>query len=381
MSICKKNNYDLTKVHYTFLNRRATTLMKGLNIYKRKDGRFEGRLYSCEDGKRTYRSFYGRSKSEVKVKMEETMPTRECCDVTVGHLLVTWFDHILHQVKESTASNYKMKINKHIFPYFAEYYCNRLTPKQIFSFIDMKKAEGLSERYISDMLVILKSAYRFASRTLRILDPFEGLNFHKSPRSEVKTLTSVQQRKLLEHFNKTQERPEMGIVLSLFTGLRIGEICAMKWSDIDIEKRVITVRRTIQRIQTFEKGRKTKLIITEPKSIKSRREIPIPDGIISLLDNFRTKEDDYILSGCTKPVEPRTMQNRFKAVLRKEGLPSVHFHSLRHSFATRAIEAGSDIKTLSEILGHSSVELTLNIYVHSSLERKRALMDKVTVNF
>ena len=160
----------------------------------------------------------------------------------------------------------------------------------------------------------------------------------------------------------------------MFTGLRIGELCALKWSDIDLSQRTISVSRTIQRIKV-QGG--TQLIITEPKSISSVREIPIPDCILPLLKNFCSKGESYILSGTAKPVEPRTMQYRFQALLKKAKLPSIHFHALRHMFATNCVELGFDVKSLSEILGHSGVEITLNRYVHSSLERKKAFMKKL----
>ena len=162
--------------------------------------------------------------------------------------------------------------------------------------------------------------------------------------------------------------------MSLFTGLRIGELCALKWSDIDLSNRTISVSKTIQRI-AVQGG--TQLVITEPKSISSVREIPIPDCIFSLLRKFCSNADFYILSGMTKPVEPRTMQYRFQALLKKAKLPSIHFHALRHMFATNCVELGIDVKSLSEILGHSGVEITLNRYVHSSLERKKAFMKKL----
>ncbi|MBP3856662.1 MAG: site-specific integrase, partial [Ruminiclostridium sp.] len=169
-----------------------------------------------------------------------------------------------------------------------------------------------------------------------------------------------------------------GIAVCLYTGIRIGELCAMQWKDIDLEKRTLTVKKTIQRIQTPDNTKRTKLVITEPKSQSSIRIIPIPECLAEKLGSYVGNEDDYILSGTSKPVEPRTMQNRFARILKNANLPSLHFHSLRHAFATKCIALGFDVKTLSEILGHSSIELTLNRYVHSSMDRKKACMDKLT---
>lgn len=152
----------------------------------------------------------------------------------------------------------------------------------------------------------------------------------------------------------------------------------MQWEDIDFEKRIITVRKTIQRIQVKNEKTKTRLIITEPKSSNSVRDIPIPDYLIKLLYKYINSDKIYVLSGTEKTVEPRTMQYRFAKVLKNSDLPSVHYNSLRHLFATNCIELGFDIKTLSEILGHNSVEITLNCYVHSSMERKRACMNLIS---
>lgn len=171
-----------------------------------------------------------------------------------------------------------------------------------------------------------------------------------------------------------QDLTSFGVALSLFTGLRIGELCALRWSDVDLPSKTISVTKTIQRISA--QGR-TQLVITEPKSISSVREIPIPDCILPLLKKFCSKDDFYILSGTKKATEPRTMQYRFQALLKKAKLPSIHFHALRHMFATNCVELGFDVKSLSEILGHSGVEITLNRYVHSSLERKKAFMKKL----
>ena len=146
----------------------------------------------------------------------------------------------------------------------------------------------------------------------------------------------------------------------------------MKWEDIDLEKSILTVKQTVQRICNNGKG--TRLVISSPKSASSRREIPLPDFIVPILNNIKSSDNAYVLSGNSNIVEPRTMQYRFKGLLKKLNIPYVNFHSLRHSFATSCVELGVDVKTLSEILGHSSVQLTLNRYVHSSIERKKSCM-------
>lgn len=150
----------------------------------------------------------------------------------------------------------------------------------------------------------------------------------------------------------------LGVALAMVTGIRIGELCALQWSDIDLEKRILTVRKTMQRIQlSGEHG--TKLVITEPKSETSKRKIPIPECIIEFLRSFQGKDDEYICSGTVRAVEPKTMQYRFARILKNVKLPLVHFHTLRHMFTTKCVKLGFDIKTLSEILGHSNVRITI----------------------
>ena len=180
--------------------------------------------------------------------------------------------------------------------------------------------------------------------------------------------------------NSNQNPTNLGVALSLYTGVRIGELCALQWQDIDLVNCTLTVQKTIQRIQTFGGKRKTELIITEPKSTNSLRTIPIPDCIMPMVRQFSDKPGAYVLSGNNKPVEPRTMQNRFKRILDNANLPSINYHSQRHAFATGALEIGFDIKTLAEILGHSSIEVTLSRYIHSSMDRKRACMNLLSLS-
>ncbi len=203
----------------------------------------------------------------------------------------------------------------------------------------------------------------------------------KTDRSEKELLSEDEQKKLCTYLEDNQSASNAGILLSYATGIRIGELCALKWSEVDLEKRIITVKSTMQRIKDFGGVKSTKVITTSPKSGSSVREIPIPDFIVPLLERERSESDCYILTGTQKVAEPRTIQYRFKSILKRLNLKNVSFHSLRHMFATKCISLGFDIKTLSEILGHSSVEITLNRYVHSSIKRKAECMKLFSDNF
>ncbi|MBR2176906.1 MAG: site-specific integrase, partial [Clostridia bacterium] len=242
-----------------------------------------------------------------------------------------------------------------------------------------KRNSGLSNRYIIDILILMKSVFKYAARTYHIFNPMDGLAMPKKEKTEVLLLTPEQEKKLMRILLANPTLTNAGIILARMTGLRIGELCALQWKDIDLKKRILTVSKTIQRIQAKTSAKKTKLVITEPKSETSKRNIPIPECIIELLRQFQGKAEEYLLSGTEKPIEPRTIQYRFAAILKNGNLPSVHFHALRHMFATSCVKMGFDIKTLSEILGHSGVEITLNRYVHSSFEQKTEYMDRLKV--
>ena len=344
------------------------------SIYLRKDGRYEGRCKDAKGDRTIY--FYGKSYNDVSEKMCRFWEEQIYCqsDLTVKMLFNEWIEAIKFRVKQSTLANYLGKAETHILPAFGDIRAEDLDSPCVQHFIADKLSSGLSSNYVADIVILLKSVMKFAVNRYNIRNRITDIIMPKKKRAEVLLLSKPQQNRLQKYLIANQNLTSLGVALSLFTGLRIGELCALKWSDIDLSNRTISVSKTIQRIK-MQGG--TQLIITEPKSISSVREIPIPDCILSLLKKFCSKGESYILSGTEKPVEPRTMQYRFQALLKKAKLPSIHFHALRHMFATNCVELGFDVKSLSEILGHSGVEITLNRYVHSSLERKKAFMKKL----
>lgn len=351
------------------------------NIYQRKDGRYEGRItIGYDNGKRQYKAFFGKTVEETIGKMAEfrtkmTVPINVV--KTFGTVYEEWFQSISYRVKESTAANYTLKADKHLFPAFGDTAITDITQNNIYQFIRDKQDSGLSNRYITDILILMKSVFKYAAHTYHTLNPMEGLIMPKKQKTEIRLLTLAEEQQLMKIISENQNLTTMGIALAKLTGLRIGELCALRWQDIDLKKRILTVKKTIQRIQTKDGRKKTKLVLTEPKSETSKRTIPIPECLIGFLEKFHGEPEQYVLSGCEKPVEPRTMQYRFEKILKNGNLPSVHFHALRHMFASNCVKLGFDIKTLSEILGHSGVEITLNRYVHSSFERKTEFMDRL----
>ena len=357
-------------------------MMKKNSIYLRRDGRWEGRIFTgCQNGKYKYKSFFGKTSEEVRQKMtdfrnrSDVLPAES---VMFSQAVSEWFASVEHRVKESTAANYRLKIDKHILPAFGERMMETITPEDIYEFIRKKQESHLSNRYISDILILLKSVFRYACAVHHVVSPMDNIHMPKSQKPDIRLLDKQEQKKLQQYIADNQNLTTLGIILTMFTGLRIGELCALQWKNIDIKKRILTVRKTIQRVQCGAgKQQKTKLIITSPKSESSCREIPIPDSVIAFLRKFQCSAECFLLSGTEKPVEPRTMQYRFSAILKNVKLPSVHFHSLRHMFASNCVKLGFDTKALSEILGHSKVEVTLNRYVHSSIEQKSLYMNRL----
>lgn len=358
--------------------------MEGFNVYLRRDGRWEGRIYNgkTESGGRKYRAYFGRTKEEVIKKMAVLRDIGGNCEcrLTFRELFDEWFRSIHHRVKESTAANYLMKWNKHLAGVFGDMPANSIKPDMIYNFIFKKQSEKLSNRYITDILVLIKTIFKYAAVTYSAKNPLSNIQMPKKKAPEIVMLTDEQQDKLQKYLSANKNNAALGIALAMVTGIRIGELCALQWKDVDLEKRILTVSKTIQRIQTSG-ANKTKLVITEPKSESSRRKIPIPECIIDFLKSFQGNADEYICSGNSRPAEPRTMQYRFARILKNVKLPSVHFHALRHMFATKCVKLGFDIKTLSEILGHSNVRITLEKYVHSDFSQKQELMKRINFNF
>lgn len=355
------------------------------NIYLRKDGRWEGRLSKGINnlGKRTYNYFFGHTRQAVEIKMMNHLKKirNTPCNLSFNELFAEWFNSVSFGIKESTASNYRMKADKHLIPYFNTIKCFEINSEHILEFVQSKRKAKLSDRYIADMVVIIKSVFKFGSKKYHCNNPTEGLKMSFKRSDEIKVLEPDQYKTLQRTIADGGSVTSAAIALAMATGLRIGELCALQWKDVDLKKRIMTVRKTVQRIKNNDSGSKTKVIISSPKTESSKREIPIPDCVISIIEKHKSSDEYFVLSGNEKVTEPRTLQYRFSKILKNANLPSIHFHALRHMFATKCIQTGMDIKTLSEILGHSCVETTLNRYVHSSLAHKAEAINSLQMEF
>ncbi len=355
---------------------------KGENIYKRRDGRWEGRLLVGHKpgGRAQYRSVYARSYAEVKAALDQLKRERQPklpvnCRLTVKNLLKVWLDSRAPDLKPGSRVRYADLVRLHIEPELGNCRLADLTAEKLADFLRQQRLHGrtdgkggLSAKTVRDILAVLKSALKYAGRTYALPPGLLDVTLPNHRPKRVQTFGLFETERMTKILSRGEDITAVCLLLCLNSGLRLGELCALRWSDFNCPEQTISVRRTVQRLHG-------ELIMQTPKTAASERQIPIPKAILQMLWPYRkhTEVDAYILTGRTdKPMEPRTMQYRFAAFLKKNGLPLRNFHVLRHSFATRCVEQGMDAKTLSEILGHSNVRTTLQLYVHPGMEQKRA---------
>ncbi len=352
---------------------------RGTNIYRRADGRWEGRYY-CK-GTRKYKSVYGKTYTETKEKLDrlrnEVLVPSERCHLSFVDIMKMWLESRRSRIKESSYASYRNKLEKQIIPYFGDLKYSRLDLEQIEAFVSDKKAVGLSGKYIADIVIMMKSAAKWAETSHHYANRIHNAELPKARSKETEVFSEEEQKKLLHTILSIHEHTACGVLLALYTGLRIGELCALQWQDIDFDARILHINKTVQRIAVYGEKSKTAVKVTAPKSATSLRDIPLPEFLIKLLTAYRGDDQDYVASGSNTLIEPRSFSNRYKALLKKADVPSRKFHCLRHSFSTNALQHGFDVKTLSEILGHANANITMRVYVHTSMERKAACMNRL----
>ena len=242
--------------------------------------------------------------------------------------------------------------------------------------------DELSPKTVKDILTLLNSIIKYISKQTSFSVQLIDIVYPKIPKVEIRFLSREEQTKFVEYLLTDVDECKFGVLLSLFTGMRIGEVCALRWSNISLSDKTVKIQQTMQRIQDFNDNHlnKTKIIISEPKSDMSSRIIPLTDYAVKLCNLFFCSNPSaFVLTGDDKRyIEPRLLQHRLEKYTSECGLKNVHFHTLRHTFATRCVEVNFEIKSLSEILGHSSPKITLERYIHSSMELKRDNMSKLS---
>lgn len=359
---------------------------KGENIYKRKDGRWEGRYLKRIPGEKTkYGYVYAPTYREARAKLHQATTawnkSHAKAEVAVlfSKVAQQWESHIIPQVKESTAVKYHSTIEKHLLPRLADVQLSEFTHQRI-EILSLELMRSLAPRTVSDILSVLRSILRFA-QLQGVYVPCDGstVRIRHAP-TQVRVLSPGEQEVLTRHLQKDLTPRNVGILLSLFTGLRVGEICALRWDDISLPDRTLHVRRTMQRLRNLSPdGPRTRIVITEPKSAHSIRTIPLTQELVRILHTVPGQHIGYFLTGSEETfTEPRTLQYYFDHVTQACGIDHVNYHALRHTFATRCVELGFDIKCLSELLGHSTVTMTMDRYVHPTMEHKRNHMQRLT---
>ena len=294
--------------------------------------------------------------------------------VLFSDLCYSWLNYKKCSVKISTHVIYSRTVTKHIIPAFPNKKCHDLSESEIIAFINALYKKELSPKSIQDIVVIIKSIVKYGN-IMKIMNlTLDLIPCPKVSKAKTQVLDNIEVKKIIQYMNVHQESKNIGIYISLYTGMRLGEICALTWEDIDLINDKIIVMKTMQRIYT-DSG-KTKVMVTAPKTEASAREVPIPQTLKNEIININNKEG-YLLSNNNKCVEPKILQNHFKKIIKSLNFDDYSFHVLRHTFATHCIQCEVDIKSLSEILGHSSVNITLNRYVHSSFHTKIKQINKL----
>ena len=282
------------------------------------------------------------------------------------------------EIKESTYSTYSMQILYNVLPYLGDVPLDKLNPKLLQALIYQLVESGKKPRTARDTITLLKQIIRMGQEE-GVIPSFIFPRFRYPKDNTVKekqSYSKVEVSKIVKFcFEEIQNRNDnrytcLAILLAIFSGMRIGEICALKFDDIDFEKKLIHVRKTLLRIPTPLEPCKSKVIIQTPKTMDSIRDIPVQDDLLEIIKTLKVYDEDYVASGGKKYVEPRLLRERYNKLVRNLGIKPINFHGIRHTFASINIENGTDIKTISQLLGHSGVEITLDIYTHVSNETK-----------
>ncbi len=297
----------------------------------------------------------------------------------ISEVIILWKADKKQYVKKSSFSAYTLLIENHLQPVFGDQFIVEETDVQ--NFVFQKLESGLSHKTIKDILIVLKMILKFGAKH-KWLDytPFDIQFPTEREKHNIEVLSRADQKKIMNYIQEHFTFRNLGVYICLSAGMRIGEVCALTWEDIDTDNGVISVNRTIQRIYVIEEGcRRTELILDTPKTKNSIREIPISKDLLRILKPFKkiVNPSFFVLTNDAKPTEPRTYRSYYKNLMKELNMPELKFHGLRHSFATRCIESNCDYKTVSVLLGHSNISTTLNLYVHPNMEQKKKAIEQM----
>lgn len=367
---------------------------RGTNIYKRKDGRWEGRyIKGRSDGRIKYGYVYAHTYKEAKEKLVSAKRKTDndiISNIKAGNtknISNRWICDACTRLKPSTRVKYEDLLRCYILPSIGDIEFSQVTNDDIIRLVANLTSnggaagQGLSSSTVSEVVTILRELRQYVlKRGYMVNYTTECITVRQEGRN-IRIMSKTEESSLIGYLNENMSTTSLGILIALYTGIRIGELCALKWDDIDLTNEIMHVTKTMIRLRIEPDSpidSKTRVMIIDAKTASSKRVIPIPRKLFTLMRTYY-KPGAYILSGLPDVlIEPRTMQNRFKNIIKGIEIYDINFHVLRHTFATRCVEAGFDIKSLSEILGHSSVAITMNRYVHPTLEHKAANMEKLS---
>ena len=366
-------------------------------IRQRKDGLYEVRITSRPDpstGRKKRVSRYAKTREEaLRIRSELQLQYGSGAAVPTSLTLGEWLPHWLElyarpSVRHSTYVSYEGYVRKHLVPALGALPLDKLIPADLQRlYLQKLQQDHLSPKTIANLHACLHRALQQAVKEQLILsNPCDAVDLPRKDAAEISVLTREQQAQLMQE--SYRHRYGVFIRLALSTGMRIGEIVGLRWSDVDLNNRILFVRSTLNRLPTVDGESKTQLFVGTPKTKNGRRSIPLFDAIIlDFWDWRKVQEADAQLARCAyentgyvvtnefgRPIEPRTFRDHYIRILRAAGLPHFTFHALRHTFATRAIEQGLDVKALSKILGHASVGFTLDTYAHLLDDHKQESM-------
>ena len=297
----------------------------------------------------------------------------------ISEIIKLWENDKKLYVKKSTYSAYLLLIENHIDPYFADK--EKITEEDVQKFVLTELRKGLSQKSIKDIIIVLKMILKFAVKQKLLAYNEIEIKFPTvGEKTDLEVLNKNDHKKIINYLQENFTFKNLGIYICLSTGMRIGEICGLLWSDIDVESGIIKVRRTVQRIYVIDgETRHTEILIDTPKTKNSIRDIPMTTELYKIIKPLKkvVNNDFYVITNEAKPTEPRTYRNYYERLIKRLGIPKLKFHGLRHSFATRCIESKCDYKTVSVILGHSNISTTLNLYVHPNMEQKKKCIDQM----
>lgn len=368
---------------------------KGENIFKRKDGRWEARyIHHYENGVAKYRYLYGATYMEAKQKRiaelngaychKKKEKAMLCC--SFEQLANEWLGSVQNTVKEATYARYVRIVKRYLFPSLAATPLAEISATRIncltanYLTMGAYRQSPLSSKTVLDIVGVFALIAKFGNEKGNCKINIAAIKRPKATKKTIEILDRPALKKFEDVLLRLNDPLCPGLLLALFSGVRIGELCGIKWGDIDFEHKAITVKRTVERIANTDEvtQSKTKVILSTPKTESSYRIIPMQSFLVEILRRHKKSDPCYLLTGTPKFTEPHQYYVRYKQFLKKHGLGNYTFHCLRHTFATRCVEAGVDVKSLSEILGHSNVSTTLSLYIHPSLEQKRTQMEKIS---